>query len=175
MGLKSGPITVCSSIITLFVHGDETEIEIYTFLWPRSILEIFMPILLQISIIFWNTPYFFNLHSFEGSYNQENLSQPWNIPFLNMWYLKLFFFPFIKFSDQIWKCGKKGICWWKFLSLKVCSRRVTFAWGLKSGARENYLFSFNLRKQLISKKEKWIVATKTSLLLFLPLLNKWLM
>ena len=63
-----------------------------------------MPILLQISWIFQNTPNFLHLYDFEGSCDQKpekleirkfaNLSQPWNLAFFHSENFQLFFYPY---------------------------------------------------------------------------------
>ena len=69
-----------------------------------SILEIFVPILLQISWILQSIPNFLHFDDFEGRYGKisENyeirkfakLSQPWNLAFFQGEIFKLFFHPY---------------------------------------------------------------------------------
>ena len=66
-----------------------------------SILKILVLILLQIFWSFWNSPNILNLHVFQGCYGQKpkkleirkyaNLSQPWNLTFLEDEIFELFF------------------------------------------------------------------------------------
>ena len=66
-----------------------------------SILKILVLILLQIFWSFWNSPNILNLHVFQGCYGQKpkileirkyvNLSQPWNLTFLENEIFQLFF------------------------------------------------------------------------------------
>ena len=79
-----------------------------------SILEIFVPILLQISWIFQNTPYIFNWDGFEGSCWQKtkklkirkfaSLSHPWNLTFFENDIFELFC---CLYGSKVpkWKCA----------------------------------------------------------------------
>ena len=84
-----------------------------------SILEIFVPILLQISWIFQNTPYIFNWDGFEGSCWQKikkskirkfaNLSHPWNLTFFHD---KIFKFFSWSYGSKVPKWNSAHILLW---------------------------------------------------------------